>query len=111
MKVVVHRLVGEMGKRPATYSTLPERFHIFLDRSLLRDEIVSKAKALIEMHPSDPEKEFDMSFFSFDKILRAFKVVISSLCPCKYRPIYSIIIASISNKAFTWPVFEPRIWD
>ena len=48
--VIIDRLITEMGKRLAAYATLHERFNFLLDRTLSTEEIVIRAKALIEIY-------------------------------------------------------------
>lgn len=73
--MIIDRLITEMGKRRAAYSTLHERFNFLLDRSLSTDETVSKAKALIEMYPSDLEEAFTDEFLLFSRMFADNKTV------------------------------------
>ena len=59
-----------MERQRAAYSTLYERFNFLLDRSLSIAEIVSKAKALIEVYPIDLEGHLQMSFFCCQECMR-----------------------------------------
>ena len=66
--VIIDRLITEMGKRLAAYATLHERFNFLLDRTLSTEEIVIRAKALIEIYPCDLEDAFIDEFLLFSRM-------------------------------------------
>jgi len=66
--VIIDRITAEMEKRQAAYATLYERFNFLVDRSLSSDETVSKAKALVEIYPSDLEEAFIDEFLLFSQM-------------------------------------------
>jgi len=65
-----------MGKRRAAYTTLLQRFNFLLDRSLKSNEIISKAKALIEIYPSDLEETFTDEFLLISQMYADKKTVV-----------------------------------
>src|ERR1043165_5544606 len=73
--VIIDRLITEMRKRRTAYATTYERFNFLLDRSLSSDEIVSKAKALIEIYSSDLEEAFTDEFILFSRMFAESKTV------------------------------------
>ena len=66
--VIIDRLMTEMERRRAAYPTLHERFNFLLDRSLPSAEIISKAKALVEVYPSDLEQAFANEFLLLSRL-------------------------------------------
>jgi hypothetical protein len=48
---IIDRLITEMTKRRESYKILCERFNFLLDRSMTRDEVIHKAKELVNTYP------------------------------------------------------------
>jgi enolase len=65
---IIDRLITEMTKRREAYNILCERFNFLLGRSMTRDEVIHKAKELVNMYPSYLEDGFIEEFLLFSRM-------------------------------------------
>jgi hypothetical protein len=73
---IIDRLTtdNEMTKKREAYKILCERFNFLLDRSMTRDELIHKAKELVNTYPSDLEDGFIEEFLLFSRIYEDKKI-------------------------------------
>jgi hypothetical protein len=80
-----------MTKRREAYKILCERFNFLLDRSMIRDEVIHKAKELVNTYPSDLEDGFIEEFLPFSRMCDKNSVV------DKIRAQIDMLITSFPN--------------
>jgi hypothetical protein len=66
---IINRLITEVTKRREACNILCERFKFLLDRSITRDEVIHKAKELVNTYPSDLEDGFIEEFLLSSRMM------------------------------------------
>jgi hypothetical protein len=76
---IIDRLIIEMTKRCEAYKILCERFNFLLDRSMTGDEVIHKAKELVNTYPSDLKDGFIEDFLLFSRMYEDKKSVVDMI--------------------------------